>query len=272
MFQQHVKVLYNHQIGPTYYKIGLAGSDYYATAKAGQFIMVQVARQSQPLLRRPFSIHNLIIANGAAEGLEVLYKVVGPATATLARQQPGDRIDILGPLGSGFLIPRQTRCLYLVAGGIGVAPLVFLVSQLARRQFDFSKCRAFIGGRTKEDLLCRSDFEQLGISVLTTTDDGSTGDQCLVTHPVEDALAQIRPDMVVACGPSEMLACLIGITRKYEIPCQVSIETMMACGMGACLGCAVEGADRSDRYLHACLDGPVFDATELNLGDAPQPV
>ena len=79
-----------------------------------------------------------------------------------------------------------------------------------------------------------------------------------------EALKEVKPDIIVACGPMEMLACIIGITEKYDLPCQVSIETLMACGMGACLGCAVEGRDQPDRYLHACLDGPVFDASELN--------
>ena len=234
-------------------------------AKAGQFIMLHIARQSQSLLRRPFSIHNLIIANGMTEGLEVLYKVVGKGTAILARKKPGDMADILGPLGSGFLIPRQAKRIYFVAGGIGVAPLVFLVSQLGRRNIDLSDCRAFIGGRNQEDLLCQNDFIKLGVSVQTTTDDGSAGDQCLITHPLEGIVERIKPDIIVACGPMGMLACIIGITQKYEVPCQVSIETQMACGMGACLGCAVEGRDQPQRYLHACLDGPVFDAAELKI-------
>ncbi len=265
MFQQQAKVIFNQQIGPAYYKIGLACSEHFSMAKAGQFIMLRATGQTRPLLRRPFSIHNLIINNGVAEGLEVLYKVVGQGTAMLAGQKAGDMVDILGPLGSGFLIPRQAGRIFFVAGGIGVAPLIFLASQLGRRNVDLSACRAFIGGRNKEDLLCIDDFTRLGVGVQTTTDDGSAGDQCLVTHPLEDALAQIKPDIIVACGPMEMLACIIGITEKYDLPCQVSIETLMACGMGACLGCAVEGRDRPDRYLHACLDGPVFDATELKF-------
>ena len=265
MYQQQVKVLFNEQVGRAYYKIGLACSEYYLTAKAGQFIMLRFAGQSQPLLRRPFSIHNLIITNGETQGLEVLYKVVGKGTAILARQKPGDIVDILGPLGSGFLIPRQVKRVYFVAGGIGVAPLVFLACQLDRRDADLSNCRAFIGGRNQEDLLCRNDFIRLGIAVQTTTDDGSAGDQCLVTHPLEEVVDEHPPDIIVACGPMEMLACIVGITQKYGVPCQVSIETRMACGMGACLGCAVEGRNQSDRYLHACLDGPVFDAAEIKF-------
>jgi len=265
MFQQQVKVLFNRQIGPAYYKIGLACSEHFSMAKAGQFIMLRTTRQTRPLLRRPFSIHNLIIANGVTEGLEVLYKVVGQGTALLARQKSGDIVDILGPLGSGFLIPRQAGRIFFVGGGVGIAPLVFLVSQLDRRNIDLADCRAFIGGRNKEDLLCIDDFARLGVPVQTTTDDGSAGDQCLITHPLEAVVEQVKPDIIVACGPMEMLACIVGITEKFDVPCQVSIETLMACGMGACLGCAVEGRDRPDRFLHACLDGPVFDASCLKI-------
>jgi len=265
MFQQQVKVLFNHQVGPAYYKIGLACSEHYAMAKAGQFIMLRITRQTQPLLRRPFSIYNLILADGVPQGLEVLYKVVGQGTAMLARQRPGEIVDVLGPLGSGFLIPRQARRIYFVAGGIGVAPLVFLASQLSRRGLNLSDCRAFIGGRNKADLLCQNEFKQLGVAVQTTTDDGSAGDQCLITHPLEVVMEQITPDIIVACGPMEMLSCVIGITEKYKVPCQVSIETLMACGMGACLGCAVETRDQPGHYRHACQDGPVFDASELKF-------
>ena len=266
MFQHQAEILWNKKISSACYKIGLTCSENYSMAKPGQFIMLRVAGQTDPLLRRPFSIHQLIISKGKIQGIEVLYKVVGKGTGILAQQPAGKMVDILGPLGTGFIIPRQTGNLHVVAGGIGVAPMVFLASELHRRNFDFSKSRVFIGGRSKEDLLCRDDFVQLGIKVDTTTDDGSAGDQCLVTHPLETAVDDQRPDLIVACGPMAMLSCVIGIAEKHHIPCQVSIETMMACGMGACLGCAVEGRHETERYLHVCLDGPVFDAAILPIG------
>lgn len=267
MFQHQATVLWNEKISTDCYKIGLSCPEHYSVAKPGQFIMLRLVGQTDPLLRRPFSIHNLITSKGQTEGFELLYKVVGKATAILARQQPGVMVDILGPLGTGFIIPRTARVIHVVAGGIGVAPLVFLASLLHGNNFDFSNCRVFIGGRTKEDLLCRDDFIHLGLKVVTTTDDGSAGDQCLVTHPLEEAVDRNRPDLIVACGPMAMLDCVVGIAEKHHVPCQVSIETIMACGMGACLGCAVEGRADQERYLHACLDGPVFDAAELKLAD-----
>ncbi len=265
MFQHQAQVLWNKKLSTAYYKIGLSCPEHYAVAKPGQFIMLGFSGQTDPLLRRPFSIHKLIKSEGRIEGFELLYKVVGKGTAIMARQRPGDRLDVLGPLGTGFIVPRTAKVVHVVAGGIGVAPLVFLVAQLHGQNFDFSNCRVFIGGRTKDDLLCQDEFVQLGLKVETTTDDGSAGDQCLVTHPLEGAVERQPPDLIVACGPMAMLVCVTGIAEKHHIPCQVSIETMMGCGMGACLGCAVEGGAGKKRYLHACLDGPVFDAVDLNL-------
>ena len=146
-----------------------------------------------------------------------------------------------------------------------MAPMVFLAQYLIKHGIRAEDCRVFLGGRTREELLCRDDFAAAGLSVHTTTDDGSAGDQCFVTHPVEIALADRRPDIVFACGPLEMLSCVIGIIDAHKVACQVSIETMMACGMGACLGCAVSARDMPDKYYHACLDGPVFDTDSIHL-------
>jgi dihydroorotate dehydrogenase electron transfer subunit len=265
MFQHQANVLWNEKMSAGCCKIGLTCPEHYAAARPGQFIMLGLIGHTDPLLRRPFSIHNLIVSEGQTEGIELLYKVVGKATGILSRLRPGVLVDILGPLGTGFVIPQATKSIHVVAGGIGVAPMVFLASRLHRDRFEFSNCRVFIGGRTKEDLLCGDDFTRLGFTVDMTTDDGSAGDQCLVTHPLEAAVENNPPDLILACGPMAMLACVIGIAEKHQIPCQVSIETAMACGMGACLGCAVEGRAEKDRYLHACLDGPVFDAADLNF-------
>jgi len=265
MIQQAVKVLWNKNLGTAYYKIGLTCSDHYSSAKPGQFVMLGLTGQTDPLLRRPFSIHNLLIKNGVTHGFELLFKVVGTATAALAQRKPGDIVTVFGPLGSGFLIPARAKSVFVVAGGMGVAPLVFLVSDLHRKRVDLSDCRVFIGGRTKEDLLCCNEFLELGAAVITTTDDGSDGDQCLVTHPLEKAMGNTPADVIVACGPMAMLACVVGIAEKYRVACQVSIETMMACGMGACLGCAVESRLDAEHYLHACMDGPVFPAEVLKF-------
>jgi dihydroorotate dehydrogenase electron transfer subunit len=258
-------VLYNTPLASCYGRIGLGCGDAFVHAKPGQFVMLGFPESVDPLLRRPFSIHRRIAGDGAFCGIELLYKIVGPATRRLSRLAAGASVSLLGPLGSAFVLPAGARRLYLAAGGVGVAPLLFFAEHLGRRQLQMLDCRLFLGGRSREDLLCAEDFERLDITVVPTTDDGSCGDQCRVTTPLEDAIRMAPPDLVLACGPREMLACVRGIVRQHGIACQVSIETMMACGMGACLGCAVKGYPVGTRFLHACMDGPVFDADEIEL-------
>ena len=265
MKQEKVEVLWNDQIAPFCYKIGLRAPDNFLTAIPGQFIMLRLGDQMDPLLRRPFSIHQLIMRDDIFKGIELLYKVVGAGTQKLAQLHSGERVDIIGPLGNGFTITGHVQHVFIVAGGIGVAPMPFLISRLLDKPIDRSQCKVFIGGKSKADLLCSDNFSKLGISLRITTDDGSFGDQCLVTDPVEIEISSSKPDVIYACGPMQMLSCIAGIAEKHGIECQVSIETMMACGLGACLGCAVESRKEPDRYLHACLNGPVFDANLLNI-------
>jgi dihydroorotate dehydrogenase electron transfer subunit len=265
MFQQDARILWNESVAADIYRIGLKCGLGYRRTRPGQFVMVRVADAVEPLLRRPFSIHRLIVSNGRCEGIELLYKVVGRGTRQLSRCRPDQTLNVLGPLGSAFLIPPATRRVFIVAGGMGVAPMTFLAAYLLEQGIHAADCTVFLGGRTRSDLLCESHFKELNLAVHTTTDDGSAGDRCLVTHPVEAALKRRRPDIVYACGPLPMLHCLVGITEKHAVVCQVSIETAMACGLGACLGCAVAARDRPGKYYHACLDGPVFDTRSLSL-------
>jgi dihydroorotate dehydrogenase electron transfer subunit len=260
-----VQVLSNIPLGTGYYRIRLSCHRQYARALPGQFVMVRFPEQIDPLLPRPFSIHRLIKKEGIAIGLELLYKVVGKGTHALSLGQPGDHLDLTGPLGNGFVIPADVAHIKIVAGGIGVAPMIFFLDYLNEHKHDLAGVEVFLGGRSKADLLCIDEFSSFGLPLHMTTDDGSSGDQCLVTEPLEIAVAENRPDIIYACGSMEMLACVAGIASQHGIACQVSIETMMACGIGACMGCAVAGRKSSDPYLHACLNGPVFDTRELRI-------
>ena len=265
MVHEKVNVLWNSKVGPSYYRIGLTCHEGYSRAKPGQFVMIHFYDQMAPFLRRPFSIHKLITKKDRTSGIEILCKVVGEGTKRLSMCKKGDVLDILGPLGTGFSFPGHYRKIFIVAGGIGVAPMPFLASFLKTSGVDPFECTVFLGGRSKDDLLCRDDFSRLGMIIHMTTDDGSKGEKCLITHPLEIAAKEHRPDVIYACGPLEMLKCVMSIAEKLNIPCQVSIETMMACGMGACLGCAVEKNEAPVSYMHACLDGPVFESSILKL-------
>jgi dihydroorotate dehydrogenase electron transfer subunit len=262
MFSGKVRILWNRRVGSSYYKIGLKCGSKLIAAKPGQFVMLRLDGWTSPLLSRPFSIHRII---DGEKGIEILYRIVGEFTGRLSEVKDGEWVDIMGPLGKGFSLPENTGRIFIVAGGIGVAPMLFLSTHILEKKMAVSSdIKVFLGARFKEDLLCRDDFLNLGLDLMITTDDGSEGKACLITTPVEAALMEKRPEVIYACGPSGMLKCLAGIAETYKVPCQISTESVMACGIGACLGCAIEGKDES-RYLHVCIDGPVFDSRDIKF-------
>lgn len=265
LHQTDAPVLWNREIAPGVHHLGLGCRVAFDRARPGQFVMVRLSHSPAPLLRRPFSIHRLIGNANGVTGIELLIKVVGEGTRAMARLGPDDRVDLLGPLGKGFAVSPGTDRVALAGGGIGVAPLVFLADTLVAGGMDAGAVTVFLGAGREDELLCADRFAAMGMTVHLTTDDGSAGQQCLVTHPLEAAAADSPFDLICACGPMAMLACVAGIAAKYGIAAQISIETRMACGLGACLGCAVPRAAEDAGFLHACLDGPVFDAQQLDL-------
>ena len=265
MMHKQASIRFNHQIGPDLFHLGLACQGDFQKVAPGQFVMVRIGRQSPPLLRRPFSISGQMGEKNHIEGIELLIKVIGPGTAAFAHMVKEQTVDLLGPLGQGFRMDATNRKIYLVAGGIGVAPLRFLALKLVAAGINPKQIHLFFGGRSQSDLICWEFFNSLRIPVTMTTDDGSLGDQCLITDPLEVAVVKDKPDIIYACGPHGMLNCVAGIAQRQKVRCQVSIETMMACGMGVCLGCAVVSRKQQDHYLHACIHGPVFDVEELKM-------
>jgi len=257
------EVLWNRTLEPGYRRLGLATGEIFDRAVPGQFVMLGLLPEGPRLLRRPFSIHRRIAASDGPTGIELLYRVVGPTTRAMAVLGPGARVDLLGPLGRGFAVPDDVRQVALAAGGVGAAPILFLAETLVARG-PMAGLHVFLGGRGRGDVLCREDFERLGLPVTVTTDDGSLGGHCRVTQPLTLAAAASPPELICACGPPGMLRCVADLAAARSIPCQVTVETLMACGLGACLGCAVAERGPSVRYRHACVDGPVFDAARID--------
>jgi dihydroorotate dehydrogenase electron transfer subunit len=173
-------------------------------------------------------------------------------------------LKVLGPLGKGFVRPSAGQHAILAAGGMGIAPLMFLARSMAPESY------TFFAGFGSADQIVRADEPGLsGIKMSIATDDGSAGHHGLVTELLEKGPAGLSGDrrMVFSCGPHPMLKAVAAITHERAIPCQVSLEAAMACGLGACQGCAVKAAAGQDRaYWHVCQDGPVFDATDLDWG------
>jgi dihydroorotate dehydrogenase electron transfer subunit len=264
MILHDANILWNRLEAPGYFRMGLDCAGGFEHARPGQFVMVRPATEGLPLLRRPFSLLGLIRENERVTGIEILFKVVGKGTQQLSRFREGDRVSVIGPLGNAFRVPDNCRQLVLVAGGIGVPPIRFLAQSVLQRDGGLHRCVVFVGGRTREDLVCLREFDLPGILLEVSTDDGSQGSRGVVTRRLEEVLDAVPADLICACGPWAMLKAVAATAERRGIPCQVSVETMMACGMGACLGCAVRMRDDDSRYRHACMDGPVFDAHRLH--------
>ena len=222
-------------------------------ARPGQFVMVKVSEGTSPLLRRPLGIHD-----ADAGGIELFFKVAGAGTGVLSRKKPGDRLDILGPLGKGFTVGdgMKGKRAYLVGGGRGIAPLYFLGRALAAAG---ARPAVFYGGRTAADIPLRDKFEQAGFELHCSTDDGRFGFAGFVTALVENEMARTKPDIVFACGPDPMMKALASITAKHAVPAEFSLESVMGCGIGACWGCVHRIKDgRGDGWVKICEEGPVF--------------
>jgi len=267
MNQETAEILWNAPAGASVYRIGLSCGSEYARADAGQFATLRLPEESSPLLRRPFSIHRLIRNDGEFQGIEILYKRIGEFTRKLSQAPAGRRIDILGPLGKGFTVTASIKRPALVAGGIGVAPMVFLAEKLIQAGMASDGAVICLGGRSADDVLCAPDFQAMGLKTRITSEDGSIGEKGRVTEALSDWLKDHSPDMVYACGPVPMLDAVSKIAEKQDIACEVSIETVMACGVGACLGCAIKDTRHQSGYGHVCIDGPVFNAARLELTD-----
>jgi len=262
-------VISNIEVSPGYFRIRLTAPVEVAGTLPGQFVMVKVRDSIDPLLRRPFGIFDVGLieseypGGGDREYFELLYKVVGKGTTVLANLHHGDHLDILGPLGKGFSTESPGSEKILVGGGVGLAPLYYLGRVLAKA----SPVRLFAGGRTRDDIICITEFERLGIETYVSTDDGTLGDRGLVTEALESyLLGGSAGKTIYACGPFRMLKAVSVIARRYGIPCQVSLEAYMACGVGACLGCVIKGRNHtveSPDYRCVCKEGPVFDHNEL---------
>jgi dihydroorotate dehydrogenase electron transfer subunit len=225
-----------------------------------------VAYGTDPLLRRPLSIHRIT----SPDSLRFLYRESGRGTNILSRLVPGDQLDALGPLGNGFKVGKTVKHALIVGGGIGVAPLLCLTDHIAKERPDITQV-VFIGGRDKDSVMCLDQFKELGIETHIRTEDGSIPKKGLITHSLEEYIDKYKKDgtggwAIYSCGPTPMLRSVAAIANKHGITCFTSLEAHMACGIGACLGCVIPLLDREHEtqvYRKVCEDGPVFDSEEV---------
>ena len=262
------RIIENRALGNGYYALRLGGCESLAGSRAGQFIMLRGDWGRDPLLPRPMSLLSV-----APEGrADLLAKAVGRGTRLLEAAPPGTKVAVLGPLGNGFPEPVTGMLDLLVAGGVGMPPLLMQAEQAARRGM-VDCCEMVYGGRTSRDLLMLGEMRALGLAAHLATEDGSVGRRGRVTSALEARLDYHRTAnpaqrlRVLSCGPREMLWAVARIAGKYGIECYLSLEEQMACGIGVCLGCAVPAHSRPYRYT--CNDGPVFMASDLIIPPAP---
>ena len=251
------QVTEHNYVAPNIKRLALQAPDVARLAQPGQFVNMRCSSTMDPLLRRPFSINRIDSTSGT---ISVLYKVVGRGTELLANIHRGDSIDVLGPLGTGFELKPQGRKIVLIAGGIGIAPFYPLAVQLINTGFDVT---CLVGARCDEEVAEFNELAELGVKVYCATEDGSKGEQGRVTNLLESTLHS-NFDMAYACGPNAMLGAIKQICSRVQLPLQLSLEQIMACGLGVCLGCTCE-KEKENGFLHVCTDGPVVWAEEVKL-------
>ena len=296
-------VLSNQQIRQCYYRLDLQldakGSELFSNVVPGQFLELDLSGVSLPdasdipdhlkdssqrpvLLRRPFSFSDVSVTQdfkGTSVKVQILYCVLGPASVRMTTLKSEDRISVLGPLGNGFSIPDGLSHAVLIAGGMGSPPVLHLGAYLKEHH---PKCNviSFVGAKSCEDFpftllidnskgFVLEEFERIRVPSHIATDDGSAGYQGFVTdrahHWLENNEMDPTSTAVFACGPEPMLAATALLAENYDLSCQVSMERMMACGIGLCQSCAVEikTASTDTKYHLCCKDGPVFNAKDV---------
>ena len=278
MIDKKVKLKDVRDLGSRNYLLTLSTPEQARLVRPGQFVMLKCVEDpdDNPLLRRPFTIFDIYrqARSGKPSGLEVLVKDIGVGTHRLVNLKPGQMLDCLGPQGRGFQISADMRnrieVACLVAGGVGIAPLLLLAQSLMVQHV---KPVLFYGGANVADLVLRDSFERLGMETFYTTEDGSFGERGLVTRPAGEFLTtNSRKNLrVYACGPWGMMKAVHLLCAQNNLQCEVSLEARMGCSLGACLGCVIRSRDHQgeEQYLRVCQDGPVMNSRLIDWDTAP---
>ena len=250
--QNTFKVVANERLCPRFHRLRIAAVSIRKAIKAGQFVHIRTTDGLEPFFRRPFSVYR------AQKDVEIFYEAVGPGTKQLADKKKGDTLDVLGPLGNQFVLPdKNIKQVVMIAGGIGIAPFLILSDELKKRKLDLI---LLYGARTKGHVYPMKEFKQNGVKVLVATDDGSVGVKGRVSELFSKINADPETTYIYTCGPSPMIASVQKFARQHRLRGQAACEEVMACALGACLGCSIKTISG---YKTVCYDGPVFDLDEV---------
>ena len=241
------------------YKFTVKAPAIAEKAEAGQFLEIKVSKTGTPFLRRPISIYNICKEEGL---VEFIFQVKGEGTKLLAEENVGAELDIMGPLGKGSFDIEGYKKVAIIGGGIGTYPL----HELAKELYGNADVTMYMGFRTKDLVTLEKEFEAVSNRLVITTDDGSYKEKGYAINFLKEDCKKEKPDMIYACGPLPMLKAVREFAIEENIPCQVSLEERMGCGIGACLGCAVKIISGEEpRFGHVCKDGPVFNAKDVEI-------
>ena len=256
------KLLKKEELVSGIFKFSVQAEEIVKTAMPGNFIEIRVNDDIEPFLRRPISIHNLDKENGI---LEFIFQEKGKGTKLLSTKREGELIDIIGPLGYGTFKYSNYKSLGIIGGGIGVFPLY----ELAKCAYNENKSvNTYLGFRNKDLVVLENEFKEVSNTLTIATDDGSYVQKGFAIDFLKEDIEKGKIDCIYACGPLPMLKAVRELALKKEIPCQISLEEKMACGLGVCLGCAVKTAASSKEapeYWHVCKAGPVFQAKDVEI-------
>ena len=248
---EDLKVIGNKRLSEDYFVLELTGNENLPEIRPGQFVQVRVDGSPETFLRRPISIHDVDYGNNT---FNLLIQIAGKGTKTLSKLENGDFLNLIYPLGNSFSLPVKNDKVLLVGGGCGIAPLLFLGKYLKSNGYE---PEILLGFRDSERIIEINKYIELG-KVYLTTEDGSQGEKGFVTN--HSVFSSKNYDKIYCCGPDSMMRAVAVYCKKNDINCEVSLENLMACGIGACLCCIV---DTIKGNLCTCIDGPVFNITEL---------
>ncbi len=274
LFSSKSEIVQHQKKGPALFRIDLHAPEICGEARPGQFVHLKVEERGyHPLLRRPFSIYDLDRQEGV---LSITYKVVGLGTEILSQKRQGETLEIMGPLGRPFTQWKEDQKIIMVAGGVGYAPLNFLARELLGRNI---KLEVLLGARKEEELVGEEDLKAMGIAPEIAVEEGPRGFAGRVTELLKRKLEEESFHRLYSCGPCSMLKEVTRISREKSLKGEVSLESIMACGVGACLGCAFpvnEGSSESKlevsigessgpktSYQRVCVEGPTFSLEEV---------
>lgn len=263
MIQQVAEVLSYKKMGDDYHLLTIVAPEIAETARPGQFVNLRPPADRSFILRRPFSIYRVNRRGEWAATVEVVFDIRGGGTAALASLRPHDVIDVIGPIGRGFTIPKKQESCLLVGGGVGAVPLFFLAEELraANKRVD-----VLWGAATSSRLVNPIDAKRLGATAMFATDDGSEGHKGFVTDLLPEMIERCGTEVIYACGPHAMLAAVTRIGLKHRVPVQVAMEELMGCGYGICMTCVQPVWNRDGTeitYMRTCVDGPVFNGARI---------